>query len=124
MWIDEGWRVGSTEMHKLIKKAAKTWRKHNGWIVFATQDEEDLQASGLARILNTCCPTKIFLPNPGADLTAYATSFKLNGREQELLLEMTTGQMLIKTPRESRVCKLTIPPHQIEEYEQQFSATA
>lgn len=121
-WVDEGWRF--RVMRDLIRAAAKTWRKYNAWLVFATQDEEDLQESGLLRVLNTCCHTKIFLPNPAADLGAYSTAFKLNERELELLGEMQIGEMVVKTPKESRCCKLVVSPGELEEYEAQFSTTA
>jgi type IV secretion system protein TrbE len=123
-WVDEGWRFGGTAMRDLIRDAAKTWRKHNGWVVFATQDEEDLHESGLLRVLSTCCHTKIFLPNPAADLNAYSAAFKLNQRELELLSEMQIGEMIVKTPAESRRCKLVISPGELEAYEGQFSAAA
>src|SRR5581483_11455512 len=43
LWMDEGWRFGGSVMADLIRTAAKTWRKHNAWVVFATQDEIDLR---------------------------------------------------------------------------------
>ena len=119
LYMDEGWRFGGTLMQDLIKTAAKTWRKYNAWLVFATQDEDDLRDTGLLKVLNSACHTKVFLPNPGADLAAYSDSFKLNEREKELLLEMKTGEMLVKTPRESRKLRLRKPPSWFVEYEAQ-----
>lgn len=118
---DEGWRFGGNLMQDLIRTAAKTWRKHNGFIIFATQDKDDLLGSGLLNVLNTSCPTKIFLPNPAVDLDAYSSAFKLNEREQELLSEMQIGELLIKTPKESRRVVLSIPPERLEAYAQQFT---
>jgi type IV secretion/conjugal transfer VirB4 family ATPase len=122
LWCDEGWRFGGSIMADLIRTAAKTWRKHNAWCVFATQDEIDLRNSGLLEALSAACHTKIFLPNPGADLSVYGSTFKLTEREQQLLEEMRTGEMLIKTPRESRRLRLQLSKTRLEEYSNQFLA--
>jgi type IV secretion/conjugal transfer VirB4 family ATPase len=119
-WVDEGWRFGGSRMADLIRTAAKTWRKHNAWVVFATQDEEDLRRSELLEVLNSNCHTKIFLPNPGADLAVYGSTFKLSEREQELLGEMSTGEMLIKRKKESVRVRLKLSPSWLEEYQSQF----
>ena len=124
LWCDEGWRFGGSPMADLIRTAAKTWRKHNAWSVFATQDEIDLRNSGLLEVLNAACHTKIFLPNPGADLNVYGLTFKLTDRELELLAEMRTGEMLVKTPKESRRLRLQLSKTRLEEYAQQFLTEA
>ncbi|HEY6988985.1 MAG TPA: DUF87 domain-containing protein [Bryobacteraceae bacterium] len=120
LWCDEGWRFGGSIMADLIRTAAKTWRKHNAWCVFATQDEIDLRNSGLLEVLSAACHTKIFLPNPGADLSVYGSTFKLTERERELLAEMRTGEMLVKTPKESRRLRLQLSKTRLEEYANQF----
>ena len=120
LWCDEGWRFGGSIMADLIRTAAKTWRKHNAWCVFATQDEIDLRTSGLLEVLNAACHTKIFLPNPGADLNVYRATFKLTDRERELLAEMRTAEMLVKTPNESRRLRLQLSKTRLEEYAKQF----
>ena len=122
LWCDEGWRFGGSQMAELIRTAAKTWRKHNAWVVFATQDEIDMRSSGLLEVLNAACHTKIFLPNPSADFAVLGATFKLTEREQQLLREMRTGEMLIKTPHDSRRLKLRLSPTWLEEYAKQFSA--
>jgi type IV secretion system protein TrbE len=122
LWCDEGWRFGGSIMADLIRTAAKTWRKHNAWCVFATQDEIDLRNSGLLEVLSSACHTKIFLPNPGADLSVYGSTFKLTDREQQLLEEMRTGEMLVKTPKESRRLRLQLSKTRLEEYSNQFLA--
>ncbi len=121
LWCDEGWRFGGSQMADLIRTAAKTWRKHNAWVVFATQDEIDLRNSGLLEVLNAACHTKIFLPNPNADFGVLGTTFKLTEREQQLLREMRTGEMLVKTQQDSRRLRLRISPARLEEYANQFS---
>jgi type IV secretion system protein VirB4 len=121
LWCDEGWRFGGSMMADLIQTAAKTWRKHNAWVVFATQDEIDLRNSNLLEVLSSNCHTKIFLPNPGADLGVYGSTFKLTEREQQLLQEMKTGTFLIKTPTESRLAHLRLSKARLEEYGNQFA---
>jgi type IV secretion system protein VirB4 len=121
LWCDEGWRFGGSQMADLIRTAAKTWRKHNAWVVFATQDEIDMRKSGLLEVLNAACHTKIFLPNPSADFGILGATFKLTEREQQLLREMRTGEMLVKTPQDSRRLKLRLSPARLEEYAHQFS---
>ena len=121
LWCDEGWRFGGSLMVDLIRAAAKTWRKHNAWVVFATQDEIDLRNSGLLEVLNSACHTKIFLPNPSADLGVMGTTFRLTEREGELLREMKTGELLVKTPHESHRLRLRLSPARLEEYQNQFS---
>jgi type IV secretion system protein VirB4 len=122
LWCDEGWLFGGSLMADLIRTAAKTWRKHNAWVVFATQDEIDLRSSGLLEVLNSACHTKIFLRNPNADMGVLGTTFRLTEREQQLLREMRTGEMLVKTPQDSRRLKLRLSPARLEEYAHQFSA--
>jgi len=121
MWCDEGWRVGGGLMIDLIRAAAKTWRKHNAWVVFATQDEIDMRNSGLLEVLNAACHTKIFLPNPSADLGTMGATFKLSERERELLGEMRTGEMLVKTLHDSHRLRLRLSPARLDEYANQFS---
>jgi type IV secretion system protein VirB4 len=121
LWCDEGWRFGGGLMVDLIRTAAKTWRKHNAWVVFATQDSIDMQTLGLLEVLNAACHTKIFLPNPSADLGAMESTFKLSEREQEVLAEMKTGEMLVKTPTESHRLRLRLSPSRLDEYANQFS---
>jgi type IV secretion system protein VirB4 len=121
LWCDEGWRFGGSQMVDLVRAATKTWRKHNAWVVFSTQDEIDLRKSELLEVLNAGCHTKIFLPNPSADFGALGATFRLTEREQQLLREMRTGEMLVKTPQESRRLKLRLSPARLEEYANQFS---
>jgi hypothetical protein len=46
----------------------------------------------------------------------------LTEREQQLLQEMRTGEMLVKTPRESRRLRLQLSKTRLEEYATQFLA--
>lgn len=117
-YMDEGWRFG--DLHSFIRSAAKTWRKHRAWIVFATQDEDDLRKADLLNLVNTCCHTKIFLSNPGADMTVYGDTFKLNERERQLLEQMKIGEFLVKTPTSSRKCFYRLSPTRLAQYESQF----
>jgi type IV secretion system protein VirB4 len=122
LWCDEGWRFGGSLMADLIRTAAKTWRKHNAWVVFATQDEIDMRNSGLLEVLNAACHTKIFLPNPSADFSVLGTTFQLTEREQQLLREMRTGEVLVKTPHDAHLLRLRLSPSRLEQYGNQFLA--
>lgn len=118
-YMDEAWRFG--DMKYFIQGAAKTWRKHKAWIVLSTQNVEDLSDNGLLEVVNTNCPTKIFLPNPGASVPVYSDIFKLTAREVELLGDMTLGQFLIKTPTDSKLCIYRPTPMRLREFQSQFA---
>ena len=121
LWCDEAWRLAGTVMRKPIRMAVKTWRKYNAWVVFATQGEIDLRATKLLEVLNESCPTKIFLPNAGADLKVYGDTFKLTPKELELLEQMQLGEMLIKRPGESVRANLQVSASWLHSYDAQFS---
>jgi type IV secretion system protein TrbE len=117
-YMDEGWRFG--DMEDFIRSAAKTWRKHRGWIVLSTQDVEDLQRNGLLELVNTCCPTKIFMSNPGASVAVYGDTFRFSERESELLGTMKIGEFIVKTPTDSKLCIYRPAPERLLEYQSQF----
>jgi hypothetical protein len=52
----------------------------------------------------------------------YGSTFKLTEREQRLLAEMGTGEMLVKTTRESHRLRLQLSKTRLEEYSNQFLA--
>ena len=83
--LDEAWKFFTVPViHSYLVKAAKTWRKHNGVLVMATQSPEDLKESNLLPLLDSF-PTKIFLANADADFGFYTNQFHLNPREVELI---------------------------------------
>jgi type IV secretion/conjugal transfer VirB4 family ATPase len=83
--LDEAWKFFTVPaIRNYLVKAAKTWRKHNGMLIMATQSPEDLKESNLLPLLDSF-PTKIFLANPDADYDFYTEKFHLNPREVELI---------------------------------------
>ena len=96
--LDEAWKFFTVPViRNYLIKAAKTWRKHNGVLIMATQSPEDLKASDLLPLLDSF-PTKIFLANADADLGFYSEKFHLNPREVELIQTlMPKREGLIKT---------------------------
>jgi type IV secretion system protein VirB4 len=83
--LDEAWKFFTVPaIRNYLIKAAKTWRKHNGVLIMATQSPEDLKESNFLPLLDSF-PTKIFLANPDADYDFYSEKFHLNPREVELI---------------------------------------
>jgi type IV secretion system protein VirB4 len=83
--LDEAWKFFTVPViRNYLIKAAKTWRKHNGVLIMATQSPEDLKESNLLPLLDSF-PTKIFLANADADYDFYTQKFHLNPREVELI---------------------------------------
>ncbi|HEY6253491.1 MAG TPA: DUF87 domain-containing protein [Candidatus Angelobacter sp.] len=83
--LDEAWKFFTVPViRNYLVKAAKTWRKHNGVLIMATQSPEDLKESNLLPLLDSF-PTKIFLANADADYAFYTERFHLNPREVELI---------------------------------------
>jgi type IV secretion/conjugal transfer VirB4 family ATPase len=83
--LDEAWKFFTVPViRNYLIKAAKTWRKHNGVLIMATQSPEDLKESNLLPLLDSF-PTKIFLANADADYDFYTQKFHLNLREVELI---------------------------------------
>jgi type IV secretion system protein VirB4 len=96
--LDEAWKFFTVPaIRNYLVKAAKTWRKHNGVLIMATQSPEDLKESNLLPLLDSF-PTKIFLANADADYGFYTEKFHLNPREVELIQTLIPKREgLIKT---------------------------
>ena len=96
--LDEAWKFFTVPViRNYLIKAAKTWRKHNGVLIMATQSPEDLKESNLLPLLDSF-PTKIFLANADADYGFYTEKFHLNPREVELIQTLIPKREgLIKT---------------------------
>ncbi len=96
--LDEAWTFFTVPViRNYLIKAAKTWRKHNGVLLMATQSPEDLKESNLLPLLDSF-PTKIFLANADADYDFYTEKFHLNPREVELIQTLIPKREgLIKT---------------------------
>jgi type IV secretion/conjugal transfer VirB4 family ATPase len=100
--LDEAWLfIKNDTIQKYIVQAQKTWRKHNGAMILATQAVMELQDSGLLPIISESCPTKIFLANPEMDREVYKKAFHLNDTELKLIRQLVPpGQMLIRKTKD------------------------
>ena len=93
----------------MLSQAQKTWRKHNGAMILATQSIKEFEDSGLLPIVSESCPTKIFLANPEMNRELYREAFHLNDTELELIAGLVPpGQMLIRKAQSSKKVQLNV----------------
>jgi type IV secretion system protein VirB4 len=87
--LDEAWLfLGQGTFAAKIKDWLKTLRRKNVGVVFATQSLADVASSSIAPSLIESCPTKIYLPNPGAldpETGAHYARFGLNAKQLKLI---------------------------------------
>lgn len=130
--MDEAWRLVQNDViQRHVVAALKTWRKHNGAMIVATQSTDDLamdhrldgvdhdrsvprgskyaRSSLLAAVLGEC-PTRVFLPNPGLDVNATRELFHLNETEISRITKLVPRrQFLLKRPgRSGKVLNLCV----------------
>ena len=87
-WADEFWRVIDDEaFEQFAKDGPKTWRKLNGVICIATQSPSDVLGARISRTIIEQTPTKVFFPNPDANVNDYVAGFGLSEREFRLVKE-------------------------------------
>jgi type IV secretion/conjugal transfer VirB4 family ATPase len=108
--LDEAWLFIKNEtIRNYVVQAQKTWRKHNGAMILATQSLKEFQESGLLPIVSESCPTKIFLANPEMDRQVYREAFHLNDTELDLIAGLVPpGQMLIRKAQTSKKVQLNV----------------
>jgi type IV secretion system protein VirB4 len=108
--LDEAWLFFQNEtIRNYVVQAQRTWRKHRAAMVLATQSLKEVEESGLLPIVSECCPTKIFLANPGMNRALYADVFHLNDTELDLISGLVPpGQMLIRKPESSKKVHLNV----------------
>jgi len=111
-WADEFSRLLADErFEQFAKDGLKVWRKLDGVFCAATQSPSDALGSGIARTIIEQTATKIFFPNPEADVREYMSGFGLTEREVALIkdqLEPGARQFLIKQGHASVVCELNL----------------
>lgn len=91
--LDECWMFFDNEKFaSKIRDWLKTLRKKNASVIFATQELGDIMNSKLFTTILDACKTKVFLPNPNAQMDSYLEIYKkfgLNDTEIELIAEGT-----------------------------------
>jgi type IV secretion system protein VirB4 len=111
-WMDEFWRLLSDPaFESFAKEGPKTWRKLNGVMVLATQSVSDVLESSISRTLIEQTPTKIFFPNPDANVNEHREGLTLARREFRLIhteLEPGSRRFLIKQGHQSIVSELDL----------------
>ena len=108
--LDEAWLFVKNEtIRNYVVQAQKTWRKHNGAMILATQSLKEFEESGLLPIVSESCPTKIFLANPEMNRELYREAFHLNDTELDLIAGLVPpGQMLIRKSQSSKKVQLNV----------------
>src|ERR1700722_3060491 len=108
--LDEAWLfLKNQTIRDYVVQAQKTWRKHNGAMILATQSLKEFEDSGLLPIVSESCPTKIFLANPEMDRDVYGDAFHLNDTEVDLIAGLVPpGQMLIRKAQTSKKVQLNV----------------
>lgn len=111
--IDEAWIMLD---HPLFKEKIKEWllvlRKANASVIFATQSISDICNSSIKDVIIESCPTKIFLPNPGAmtpNSKPLYESFGLNDRQISIISTATPKkQYYFTSPLGRRLIELDL----------------
>ena len=108
--IDEFWKaLGDDAFRSLAQDGLKTYRKQNAFMVFGTQSPADVLRSEISHTILEQCATKVFLPNPHAQVRDYVDGFGLTEREFHLVREELAPerrQFLIKQGLNSVVVEL------------------
>jgi len=111
-WGDEFSRLLSDRaFEQFAKDGLKVWRKLNGVFCAATQSPSDALASPISRTIIEQTATKIFFPNPDAQVEDYIQGFALSEREFKLLkeqIEPGSRMFLVKQGHHSIVCQLDL----------------
>jgi len=110
--IDEFWKaLGDDAFRDLAQDGLKTYRKQNAFMVFGTQSPADVLRSDISHTILEQCATKIFLPNPHAQMRDYVDGFGLSHREFHLVREDLSPdrrQFLVKQGLNSVVVELNL----------------
>lgn len=112
LFVAEFWKpLGDSHYAAYFKKALKTVRKLNGFVVLDTQSPSDALRLEISRTLVEQCPTLILFPNPQADRKEYREYLGLSEREFKLIktdLPEGCGMFLLKQGRHSTVVRLPL----------------
>lgn len=112
LFVAEFWKpLGDPHYAAYFKKALKTVRKLNGFVVLDTQSPSDALRLEISRTLVEQCPTLLLFPNPQADRKEYREYLGLSEREYKLIktdLPEGCGMFLLKQGRHSAVVRLPL----------------
>jgi type IV secretion system protein VirB4 len=110
--VSEFWKpLGDPHYASYFKKALKTVRKLNGFVVLDTQSPSDALRLEISRTLIEQCPTLMLFPNPQADRKESREYLNLSEREYNLIktdLPEGCGMFLLKQGRNSTVVRLPL----------------
>jgi type IV secretion system protein VirB4 len=111
-WMDEaGTLIQHPAVCEHVFEGLRTWRKHNGAMILATQSIEDFASTDLLRTVVENAPTKLLLANPSFDRARYAELFGLNEAELQLMTGLLPRkQLLLKRPSLTKVLSLNVDP--------------
>ncbi len=115
---DEAWMLVSRNMEgykytaKFLETCARRIRKRNGGLLVASQNFIEFANSdeGMSVLTNTA--VRIFLQQSSTDIDALQEKFKLSNGEREFLLSATTGQILLKTEKDSCIAFVRAFPYE------------
>jgi type IV secretion system protein VirB4 len=111
-WVDEfSNALADADFENFADNAPKTWRKLNGVLCAATQTASGVLGSRIARTIVEQTATKVFFPNPDADVQDYIDGFGLTEREFKLIkeqIEPGSRMFLVKQGHYSVVCALDL----------------
>ncbi len=111
-WVDEfSNALDDPDFQGFADNAPQTWRKLNGVLCAATQTAGSVLDSPIARTIVEQTATKVFFPNPDANVRDYVEGFGLTQREFHLVREqMDPGSrsFLVKQGHASVVCQLDL----------------
>lgn len=111
--LDEAWIY---MMHPFFMKRIQEWlkklRKNDVYVLFATQELEDVVDSPICSVILSACQTKIFLPNPEAsNPTTKAAYHKIGVTDAEILMLSTATpkrQYFYKSPKGRRLFEMAL----------------
>lgn len=110
--VSEFWKpLGDPQYAAYFKKALKTVRKLNGFVMLDTQSPSDALKLEISRTLIEQCPTLMLFPNPQADRKESREYLNLSEREYNLIktdLPEGCGMFLLKQGRHSTVVRLPL----------------
>lgn len=112
--LDEAWLfLDNPIFAPRIRTWLKTLRKHNVYVVFASQEVAEVIESPIVSSIIANCPTQILLSNPKASSPALAPAYAMLGLSEQEISQITTGRRyhyLFSNVEGSRMFELGLTP--------------